>query len=148
MPEDRIRSLRGKRELRQLRRGQRRGSVIAFIALATVLLALVLESGRAFRHMRRVHTFVATLATQTPDQVRAQLDGFLDLLVDRNPLVRNAAVAAFTAATELQTNGSAADWRAWWLEHRAAWRPGYTPGTNAAPPSGGPHPYRSALPPS
>jgi hypothetical protein len=146
MEERNIHSLHAQRELRRIRHRQSTVGMLGFIALVILLLILVIETGRAFRQMKRVGAFVSTLSTQSPDEVKATLDGFVPLLVDHNPLVRNAAAAAFTAATGMQSDGIAADWKAWWEQHRETWRYGQTPNTNEAMQTVSPQPYRQAFP--
>lgn len=120
--------------------------MLGFIAAVIFLLILVIEVGRAFRQMQRVSAFVSTFSTQSPDGMKAALDRFALLLVDYNPLVRNAAAAAFTAATGMQSGGIAADWKAWWEQHRETWRYGDKPQTNEALRTVSPQPYRQAFP--
>jgi len=141
-----VHSLRAARELRQIRRRGRQLRMLVAMAVGVVLLVMLMELGRAFGHMQQVNRFVQTLSVMSPAEVTRELDRMALMLTDRNPLVQNAAVAAFTVATGLRLEGGSGAWWQWWQEHRGTWKYSTATPTNE-PGVVSPHPYRSAFPP-
>lgn len=148
MPADsHVTSAQGRRELRQLRRRQKSQSgLLALLVIGTVAVALLAEGGRAYYQMQRLKAFVTDLATQTPAQVKNGLDEYAELLRDHNPLVRQAAVAAFMATTRRTDLSSPIEWRVWWQTHRETWRYNPANATNEPEYIISPQPYRQAFP--
>jgi uncharacterized protein (DUF488 family) len=148
MPTDHhVTSVQGRRELRQLRRRQKSQSgLLALLVIGAVALALLAEVGRAYYQMQRLKAFVTELSKQTPLQVKNGLDEYAALLADHNPLVRQAAVAAFMATTRRSDISSPIEWRVWWRTHRDAWQYDPNSATNAPEYIVSPQPYRQAFP--
>jgi uncharacterized protein (DUF488 family) len=148
MPADsHVTSAQGRRELRQLRRRQKSQSgFLVLLVIGAVALAFLAEVGRAYYQMQRLKAFVTELSQQTPWQVKNGLDEYAALLADHNPLVRQAAVAAFMATTRRSDISSPIEWRVWWRTHRDAWQYDPNSATNAPEYIVSPQPYRQAFP--
>ena len=95
-----------------------------FILLLFVLGAMgvmTLFFGRAFFYMQQVGKFTETLHEKSSAQLRRELDRYAHALGDSNPMVRNAAVAAFRAATGEDFGNDTVAWQTWWQDNRQTW---------------------------
>lgn len=126
-------SPRFEKEMQRLKRRRPKGMLPVVLGVGAALLLATIEMGRALSHMRAAQTFIETLRSRSNDEIRGDLDRFNLLLTDRNPLVRNAAIAAMKVATGWGLGPDPGEWREWWLRDRATFeyhkplRPGVPP---------------------
>ncbi|MBM3861403.1 MAG: hypothetical protein FJ395_17385 [Verrucomicrobia bacterium] len=144
MNNSRLEMLRAQREARRLRQRRRTKGLVLLFACGVILVVILIEIGRAFSVMQQVNRFVSTISLKSPDDVKEELNRLSGALIDRNPIVRQAPIVAFSLATGERFEEGAA-WHQWWIENRDTWR--YAP--PGSPPAQGvvsPHPYKQAFP--
>jgi hypothetical protein len=111
-----------------------------FFLAALVLVAGML--GRPFLVMQQVGRFVDTLDQRPPEAIKAEMNYYVGLLGDFNPLVRRAAVTAMKAATRKDFGANSAVWADWWRANQDKWE--YSPSQPSSPKPPIPAPTASA----
>jgi hypothetical protein len=86
-----------------------------------VLLFAAIELGRCLWFLQDVKTFSATLDQRPPAGVKRDLHRYAEHLGDRNPVVRNAALAALKLGTGWNAGSSPSDWHQMWTEQEPYW---------------------------
>jgi hypothetical protein len=126
-------SARYEKEMQRLKRRRPKPMLPVIVGVGAALLLVTIEMGRALNHMREAQAFMESIRSKSNGEIRTDLDKFSLRLTDRNPLVRNAAMAAMKVATGWGLGSDPGEWRAWWereretFEYHKPLRPGVPP---------------------